>query len=146
MTESRKQLKIASYLVLLFAAISTIRLALAICFGELNSASIPEGSPENILLITKIILVVVSAAILIPQFYVGFKGLKVAKKPSKAKAHINCAIVLLVLTVLSLIEPVVGIVLQKGAGDYIGTLLDLILEGIIYFDYIRYAKAVAKGK
>ena len=35
---------------------------------------------------------------------------------------------------------------QSETGDYVGALLDHILEGIVYIDYVRYARAVAKGK
>jgi hypothetical protein len=146
MTESKKQLKIASFLVLILAAISTVDIALELCFGKINSVHIPDGAPENTLLIAKIIIGVVSAMILIPQFYVGIKGLRIVKNPTKSKAHIICAIVILGFIAWGLVENVLGIVSQSETGDYVGALLDHILEGIVYIDYVRYARAVAKGK
>ena len=146
MTESKKQLKVASYLVLVMAVISAVDIVLELCFGTINSMIIPEGAPENTLLIAKIFIGVISAMVLIPQFYVGFRGLRVVKKPTKSKAHIVWAIVILCFITWGLVENVIGIVSQSGTGDYVGALLDHILELIIYIDYVRYARAVAKGK
>ena len=113
---------------------------------DFRNVELPEGAPENTVLITKIVVLVISALILIPQFYVGFKGLSVIKKPAKSKAHISWAIVLLVLAIIGLIDPIIGIVNQTNTGDNVGILLNLILEAFIYYDYIKFARLVAKEK
>lgn len=144
MEHSRKQLKINSILVLVLGAASLLQVIAELCFGEINRVSIPEGSPENILEITKIIILVVSLVVLLPQFYVGFKGLRIAKKPNSSTRHIKWAIVLLVLTIISAIDRAVGILNGNDVKDYVGSLLDLALEGIVYYEYIKYARLVAK--
>ncbi len=80
------------------------------------------------------------------EIYIGIKGLRVAKKPNSSRGHIIWATVLFVLTIVSLIEPIVAIVTKSGAGDNVGMLLNFLLDAIIYFEYIRCAKAVANGK
>ena len=146
MTESRKQLKIASYILIILAVCTIIELIAALSFGEINSIAIPEGAPENTILIAKIFIIVVSALLLIPQFYIGIKGIRIAKKTTQSKAHIYWAIALLAINVVSLIDPIVGIINQTSTRDNVSSLLSLLLETIILFDYIKYARAVAKGK
>ena len=144
MEQSRKKLRNASLFVLILGAVSLINIVAELCFGEINRVPIPKGSPENILEITKIIILVVSLVVLLPQFYVGFKGLRIAKKPNSSTRHIKWAIVLLVLTIINAIDRAVGILNGNDVKDYVGSLLDLALEGIVYYEYIKYARLVAK--
>jgi hypothetical protein len=146
MSESKKHLKISSWLVLLLTLETIVNLICELAFGEINNAQIPEGSPENILLITKIFIIVVATLILIPQIYIGIKGLCVVKKPTKSKLHIYLAIVLFAISIASLMDPILAIVNATDTGNAIGRLLMIIFEAIVYFDYIKYARAVAKGK
>ena len=110
------------------------------------SAEIPEGAPDNILMITRIILLSVSALFLIPQVYVGLKGIFIAKNPTSSKGHIVWAWILLGIDVLSLISPIIGFVNNGDTGNSIGTILSLLLEITIYIEYIKYATDVSKGK
>lgn len=142
--ETRKHLKLSSIVILLFAGFSLLQIVASLLFGELNNAAIPEGSPSNILLITKIILLCISVVLLIPGVYVGIKGLKAAKKPDSSKGHIVWATILLVLAVLSLAAPALSFISKAEASDSFGALFSVLLEIVIYFDYIKYAKAVAK--
>lgn len=145
MEQARKQLKLSSLFLLLFAGLSVIQLGAELLFGELNSATIPEGAPENILLITKIILSVLTILILLPQIYVGLKGLKFAKNPDSSKGHIVWAIILFVISVLYMISPVANIIKGGDASENIKTIASYALEAIIYFEYIHYARALIKN-
>ena len=143
---SRKNLKVSSIVVLIFAALTLIQVIFGVIFGEFNSAEIPEGAPDNILMITRIILLSVSALFLIPQVYVGLKGIFIAKNPTSSKGHIVWAWILLGIDVLSLISPIIGLVNNGDTGNSIGTILSLLLEITIYIEYIKYAIDVSKGK
>ena len=145
MENSTKRLKTSSILVLIWAGISLFKVVGEIFFGELNEADIPADAPSNILLITKIILVVVSFIILFPQIYIGIKGLKIAKNPKPAKAHIFWAIVLLVFSALSLISPAVEIVKQVAVVENISIFFVTLVEFLVIFDYVRNAKEVANS-
>ena len=131
--------------MLLFAGIYLVELVCELMFGDLNNAAIPEGSPDNILMITKIILFVVSLVLLLPQIYIGVKGMRIAKNPNSSKGHIIWAIILLVIAVLNLIDPIVGLINNGGVYDNLTTLSSVVLEIAIYYDYIKYAGAVAKA-
>ena len=144
MEQAKKQLKTSSYFVLLFAGLSLLNIIAALVFGDLNSAEIPEGSPENILLITKMILLGISLVILLPKFYVGMKGLKIVKNPNSSKKHITWAMIILVFEAIGFIDPITALLNQGALMDNLVTLADVLLEVIIIYEYIKYAKAVAK--
>ena len=115
-----------------------------LAFGEINSTPIPAGSPDNILQITKMILLVFSLAILLPKFYVGIKGLGIAKNPNPSKKHITWAMLILVFEAIGFIDPILGFLNQGNMTENFFALADVLLEVIIIYEYIKYAKAVAK--
>lgn len=144
MEQATKQLKTASYFVLLFAGLSLVNIVSALAFGDINSAAIPEGAPDNILQITKVILLAVTAIILLPKVYVGIKGLQIAKSPVASKRHITVAMFILAFEAIAGIDPILSIVKQGFTMDQFMTVADVLLEVIIIFEYIKYAKDVAK--
>lgn len=144
MEKSRKDLKISSIVILLFGVWSLVDVISQVFFGEINNANVPAGAPDNILEITRIFLIVVSALILLPQFYIGIKGLAVANKPNSSKGHIRWAIVLLVFTIIGFIDAVIRVIGGESIKEYISVFLNLALEGVLYYEYIVFARLVAK--
>ena len=142
MEQAKKHLKISSMLVLLFVGISLLEIATELMFGDINSAPIPDGAPDNILLITKTFVMVFALVLMLPKIYVGIKGLKIAKYPNASKTHIIWAVIIFVLTLLGLVEPAMAILKQDSVN--ISALFGVLLELAIYYDYIKYAKLVAK--
>ena len=142
MEQAKKHLKISSMLVLLFVGISLLEIATELMFGDINSAPIPDGAPDNILLITKTFVMVVALVLMLPKIYVGIKGLKIAKYPNTSKTHIIWAVIIFVFTLLGLVEPAMAILKQDSVN--MSALLGVLLELAIYYDYIKYAKLVAK--
>ena len=142
MEQTKKNLKTTSMLVLLFAALNLIRVIVSLIFDGFGST---EGATDGAVLVANIIVLVVTVICLIPQVYIGLKGIKVANAPDSSKAHVIWAMILFVITVLSLISPVIGLIKKDTGSDNVGTLLSLLLEGIIYFEYVKYARDIAKG-
>ena len=142
MEQAKKHLKISSMLVLLFVGISLLEIATELMFGDINSAPIPDGAPDNILLITKTFVMVFALVLMLPKIYVGIMGLKIAKYPNASKTHIIWAVIIFVLTLLGLVEPAMAILKQDSVN--ISALFGVLLELAIYYDYIKYAKLVAK--
>ena len=128
MEQARKNLKTSSIIVLALAGLSLLNLIFGIFFGdlstELNNATIPDGAPDNVILITKIFVLVVSILILLPQLYVGLKGLKMAKKPDSSRGHIVWGIILVVFTACGLLSPFVALI--QGSGDAFGNIAELL--------------------
>ena len=144
MEQSRKKLKTYSIIVLIFT-VATIFNLLSVLI-ELNNATIPEDAPSNILLITRIILIAVSSILLLPQIYIGVKGLKIAKKPNSSKAHIVVATILFVFSILGVLSPITSLFQKQAVVENIRAIIYLVVEMSVYFDYIKWAKNVAKGK
>ena len=143
MEQSRKHLKISSIVILIYAAATLVKLLTEIFLGELNSAEIPDGSPANILLIAKIVLTVFSFIFLLPEIYVGLKGLKMAYNPDSSRFHILLAMILLGFTAVSMITPTIALFKGDSFGDNIGDVLGMVVEIFIYYDYVKYARIVA---
>ena len=144
MEHARKNLKISSIVVLIFTGLSLINIVFELLLGDLNNAELLTGSPENILLITKILLLAVAVLLLLPQLYIGFKGLKVAKSPNHSRGHIIWARILLVLALASLISPIVAILNQGSLMENVSSILSILVEVIVYFEYVKYAKELSR--
>lgn len=145
MNNLSKRLKTEAFIVLILAAATLVTVVLELIFGDINSATVPEGSPANILMITKILLLSFTLVLLAPQIYVGVRGIMVANHPSRANAHIIVAMVVLVCVALSLVSTVFDVILNGGFGDSISTLLTSLLQLVVYLDYIRCAKALREA-
>lgn len=146
MTKSRTQLKIASIIVLIFTALSLFNIVAGLVFGELPKAEIPDDAPENLLLITQIFVLVITAIMLIPQVYVGVKGIKVANKPTSSKAHIIWAIILLAFAVGALATPISAIVTMEDVVSNVFSIISIAAEIVVFLIYIKSATAVSRGK
>ena len=142
MEKSRKYLKIYSIVVLVYTL--GIILNLVAGLSELNNATIPAGSPDNIVLITKVILMVISGILLLPQIFIGLKGIKVANNPDSSKSHIVVATILFVLAIFSTITPISSLIKKEAVGENVRNLLSIAVELYLYFDYIKYARLVAE--
>ena len=146
MEQTRKNLKTTSIIVLALAGLTLLNLLFELFFGEIKNAEIPAGSPDNILLITQIFILVLSLLMLLPQVYIGIKGLKMAKNPDSSKGHIVWGIILLVFSVLGLLSPLLALV--QGDGEAFGNvseILSMAVDIMILFEYVKYAKAVRNG-
>ena len=141
MENTRKELKLTSIAILVFAALSLVSVITSIIFGDFSSLA---DTPDGVLLASKIIVVVIAALILLPQVYVGVKGIKIAKAPVSTKAHIVWATILLVISVISVIMFVVDLFKAGNTAQEVGDLCNAVVEGVLFFEYIRLAKAIAK--
>ena len=130
--------------MLALAVFSLLQIVSELLYGELNNAVIPEGAPENILPITKIVLFSVALLLTLPNIYIGIKGLRIAKKPNSSKTHIVWAIILLVLASLSLVEQGFALVRYGVNFESISAFCSIAVEVAVFVEYIRFAIAVRK--
>lgn len=150
MEQARKNLKTASIIVLALAGLSLLNLIFGIFFGdlntELNNATIPDGSPDNVILIAKIFVLVVSILMLLPQLYIGLKGLKMAKKPDSSRGHIIWGIILLVFTACGLLSPLSAF-LQGDSDAFanVAEFMSIAVDVFVLFEFVKYARAVRKA-
>ena len=130
--------------MLALAFFSLLQIVSELLYGELNNAVIPEGAPENILPITKIVLFSVALLLTLPNIYIGIKGLRIAKKPNSSKGHIVWAIILLAFAALFLIEQGVGFIHDGFNFENISAFCSIVVEVAVFVEYIRFAIAVKK--
>lgn len=146
MEQSRKYLKTSAIVVLALAILSLIDILYELFFGELGmafkSAEVTEQFTNDIILTTQIFIVVVSFLLLLPQIYIGLKGIKVANNPDYSRGHIVWGTILLVLTAIGLISPVLA--LFRGAMSFanIANICSQLVDVFILYEYVKYAKAV----
>jgi hypothetical protein len=144
MSNSRNHLKEASFLVLLFTAFSFIRMIIQLFVGfEADPTQV--GVSHEIIVATMIVMFVVGLILLLPQLYVGVKGMKIAKNPTSSKGHIVWAVILLVFLAFGIISTVTSIAEQINVVDNVITLVDHALDVIVYCMYIKYANKVLGG-
>ena len=137
-------MKEASFLVLLFTAFSFIRIIIQLFVGfEADPTQV--GVSHEIIVATMIVMLVVGLILLLPQLYVGVKGMKIAKNPTSSKGHIVWAVILLVFSAFGIIATVSSIVEQVNVVDNVITLVNHALDVIVYCMYIKYANRVLKG-
>ena len=142
MEQTKKNLKITAIVLLILAGLELLQTILVLAFGIAN----PGDVPENVFLITKVIAAVVAILLLLPQVYVGVRGLQLVKNPNPAaKAHIIWAIILLVVSALGLISSAVSFFQQGNGGGDLSTLLNRLVDVLVYIEFIKYSKDLQKA-
>ena len=145
MSNARKNLKWLSTVVLALAGLSFIRVIWDAFFTDFNVESLPEGTTAGVVLAAQIMLSVVGCILLLPQIYVGVKGLKIAEKPDHSRAHIVWAIILTVISAIGIISPAANIINAENVFENVVEFIDMATDIAIYVAYIGYAKQVSKA-
>lgn len=145
MEKNKKNLKILSILILALAVYSLVRIVLSVFSIDLNPENLTDGASATHLLIGQIFVCVVSVILLIPQIFVGIKGIKVSNNPDSSKAHIVWAVILTVLSVIGILSPASELIKGVAVLDNLLAVADMALDAIIYIEYINYAKKLVKA-
>jgi uncharacterized membrane protein len=145
MEKNKKNLKVLSILILALAVYSLIRIVLSVFSIDLNPEDLTDGASATLLLIGQIFVCVVSFILLIPQIFVGIKGIKVSNNPDSSKAHIVWAVILTVLSVIGILSPASELIKGVAVLDNLLAVADMALDAIIYIEYINYAKKLVKA-
>lgn len=147
MEKKRKDLKIYSILILAFVAISLIKIIVTTCInGFPQVEEIPEGMTETTVRIVTIIAFVLSFIVLLPQVYVGIKGLKIsAGVATEGKAHLTWAIVLAVVAAFSVISSIIE---ATKAFDvkFILNAVDSAVDVLLFISYYLLVRKIASEK
>ena len=147
METSRKNLKSMSLLVLVLAALALARNIMAVVSTGFKVDNIPEGMTEAFVKATMIGAFIGSIILLIPQIYVGIKGLKIANNPEiSSKGCIIVAKVLLVLAIIATVFSVADLAKAADKIDAILALVNVVLDIFVYIFFIKYAKQVSKAE
>ena len=142
MENYRKHLRDMSIIVLFFSLITCVINILDIFLKGFNMDNLPEGATEGLVLVAKIVMGVLSIVFLLPELYIGVKGIKIAKNPDSSKAHIVWAIILAVFAGFHMISCISGL---TDGGNFVDGLINLLgaaLDVAIYVLYVICAKKV----
>ena len=147
MQQIQKNLKTSSVIVLALAGLTLLNILFELFFGELSAelsgAATPEGASDNVVLIAKIFILAVSVIMLLPQAYIGFKGIKLSKTPDKSGAHIIWGIILIVFTAAGLISPLVAFFSGDGeAFADASEFLSIAVDAFVLYEYVKHARAL----
>ena len=141
MEQSRKNLKFMSIAMLILAGLSFARILLELIFTDFN-AKAAEGVTKELWVAAVIIIAVIGFILLLPQIYIGIKGIKVSKNPDSSKGHIVWAVILLVISIIGLVAYVVEAIKTGAFKDNISAITNMLLDVTIYSSYLEYAKKV----
>ena len=145
MEKAKKNLKIASWLVLVMVAFSAVRMIVDAALKGFEVKEVPEGMTEDIVRIALIVAFALGFVVLLPQIYVGIKGLKVANAPCLAKGHIVWATILLVIALLSLISPISAIFSAEKVSSHLAELSNALVNVAVYALFLSSALEVKKA-
>ena len=138
MGNAKKNLKFMSDLILIFLTCSFIRTILEVFMTDIKVNNISA----EFMIVAKIILCLIYVVIFLPQIYVGVKGIKMSKKPDSSKAHIIWAVIFVAFAVFSAVSAVVNMINNKDMTGNIFRLIDAVIDFVLYFFYVKYAKQV----
>ena len=135
-----------SVFILILAVYTVINVVCEVFLGGMfDNVTIPDGAPENVVNIAQNFILVVTVLMILPQIYVGIKGIIVARKPNSSKGHIIWACVLLVFVLIGVVSELINIISSGAFEGRLFGLLDSALEAVFYFEFIMYARRVRSG-
>ena len=142
MEKNRKNLK--TYSILAFVVASLIKIVVSVCINGLPQlAEIPEGVTKEMAQIATIIAFVISLVVLIPQIYVGVKGLKIGNgATTDGKAHMIWAIILAAFAALSSILAIIESI-KVYDFNYVLNALDAAVDVLLFISYYLLARKIA---
>lgn len=143
MEKNKKELKTLSYAILFLVALSLIRLIVDICVNGLPKVNV-EGVSAEVANVMTIVAVVLSFVLLLPQVYVGVKGVKIANGGKSSKWHIIIAAILGICALTAVVSNCVSMV-KTFNFDTVLAVVDSALDVAIFAWYIITARKIAKG-
>ena len=159
MEESKKNLKVTSYVIIVLAIVNVILLGIGFATGELreNAKKLTEesisqtegasaelgGMEERVVDMAVYGTIGATAIGVLFDVYLGIAGLRQANGTSKGKANIILATIVLVIALIGLIPMIISLTKDQTS---ISSLFSSLAGLIIMFYYIRYAKKVVEEK
>ena len=144
MSNARKNLKYMSIVILALTVFTLIRVLLDVFSLEIDADAVADGVTAGLVLFAQIFVCAFSLILLLPQVYVGVKGLKISKTPDSSRAHIVWATILAVLSALGILSPISAMVQTGDFANNFAALLDAATDAAVYIAYVGFAKQVLK--
>ena len=139
--QTKKNLRIISLCLVIFSIVSLALAAMDLITFWMDRDNY-SGTSDGVVLASIRIVGVMSLLMVAVQIYIGLKGMKVAKEPDSSKGHITWATVLLVLSIIALVSPVMEMIQTKAIVANVVTIIDCLVDVLLYYYFIKWAKEV----
>lgn len=139
--QTKKNLRIISLCLVIFSIVSLALAAMDLITFWMDRDNY-SGTSDGVVLASIGIVGVMSLLMVAVQIYIGLKGMKVAKEPDSSKGHITWATVLLVLSIIALVSPVMEMIQTKAIVANVVTIIDCLVDVLLYYYFIKWAKEV----
>ena len=139
--QTKKNLRIISLCLVIFSIVSLALAAMDLITFWMDRDNY-SGTSDGVVLASIGIVGVMSLLMVAVQIYIGLKGMKVAKEPDSSKGHITWATVFLVLSIIALVSPVMEMIQTKAIVANVVTIIDCLVDVLLYYYFIKWAKEV----
>lgn len=146
MEQKKKNLQQISQTILILIILDIFNLITQVAGISTNELE-KTGIPKN-LVIT--IIIITAAVIALAQAFMGFKGLKESKNPTKSKVHIVLAIIFAVLSIIAFVTNTISLVESFSNDDSIfNGIINILINAVdivLFIMFAKYAIAVQKSE
>lgn len=146
MEQKKKNLQQISQTILILIILDIFNLitqVAGISTNELEKTGISKSLVITIIIIT-------AAVIALAQAFMGFKGLKESKNPTKSKFHIVLAIIFAVLSIIAFVTNTISLVESFSNDDSIfNGIINILINAVdivLFIMFAKYAIAVQKSE
>ena len=143
--DKKKDLKVVSIVILALLGLTLIRTIVNACVNGIPQIQATQGLTKDILQIASIIAFVLAFVFLLPQLYLGVKGIKIADGCEFGKAPFVWVIILVILAVIATISALSNM-FQAFNFDTILVAVDCALDVALYVYYYLCIRSIAKAK
>lgn len=146
MEQKKKNLQQISQTILILIILDIFNLITQVAGISTNELE-KTGIPKN-LVIT--IIIITAAVIALAQAFMGFKGLKESKNPTKSKFHIVLAIIFAVLSIIAFVTNIISLVeIFSNDGSIFNGIINILINAVdivLFIMFAKYAIAVQKSE
>ena len=143
MRNNRKELKALSILILVIVAFDIIRNIVEACINGIPQVKeVPDGMTKEMVQVSSVIAFALIFVVLIPQIYIGIKGINIANGGVNTKAHIIWSLILAVLSGVLVVSRTTDLIKEfnyENVMDVISPAIDVVMFAF----YLVYARRVA---
>lgn len=148
MEKTKRDLWITSVVILVLTLIVVVNAIIgAASTGFTFNAAPVDGLSKEIVQIILIITWAIGLIVLIPQIYVGYTGMKIAKDQAdpRKKGHLIWAIILAIFSLISVITSISNIANSKNLASDIINLVDAILSVLLFGGYVFFVRKLSRA-
>lgn len=114
-------------------------------FTDLNIQNLPDNVTAGFTMVIRIAMLVFGFILLLPQTYIGIRGIKLSKKPDSSTAHIVWAVILTVFAVTGIFSPISEMMQGGNIAANLLEAFDMAIDIALYISYVVFAKQVHKA-